>query len=454
MLYFSRPRTSLYGVDAYVVLFNGIRNKTQAYDLLKENHNLKATSCSVAKMMSSGYTSLDNQNVSGSVPAVSGPDHVELRFPESNLQTFPPSETQGKITGTFRPPSDADDTFSKPGPGGQDDNQSSGWQRYFSVTPYQPYFNVDTSDVLERIRDSLVPYKGTFAEKTLHNPDLLSTFVIRIRNLPKIQTRGTRSFVLVGGTLSTFQAHSQGILKLPGAPLLLPSVLLPGMDPFTAFDLVCFHCDWPYSPFASSHYRRMYGPFWICSTLVFVAAALGNFVAYIAHKSRHEHWNNDINQVTWSAGLFYGYVAIVPLALYFVLKYLSVPAGLVQLWCLFGYSLFVFIPASCLSVIPLEILRWVVAGAAGLMSATFLAINLRSHIKTASDRWNNRPLTLVQIGSLERDFDEMVSGYKCLYGDMCMTWCFTMCAHEVRCIVSVTIGQLSLVLKDANQRAP
>lgn len=254
-------------------------------------------------MMSSGYTTLDHQNVSGSVPAASGPDHVELRFPENNLQTFPPNQTQGKITGTFQPPTDADDSFSKPGPGGgQDENQPSGWQRYFGVAPYQPYFDVDTTDVLERIRDSLIPYRGTFSERTVHNPDL-------------------------------------------------------------------------------------YGPFWICTTLILVAAALGNFVGYIAHKRHHKHWNYDINQVTWSAGLFYGYVSVIPLAVYFLLKYFSVPSGLVNLWCLYGYSLFVFIPASCLSVIPLEIFRWVVVGAAGLMSATFLAVNLRSHIKTASERW-------------------------------------------------------------------
>ncbi|KAL5995928.1 hypothetical protein ACLOJK_026001 [Asimina triloba] len=92
------------------------------------------------KMMSSGYTSLDNQKVSGSVPvrslfhhhpcpilsllhvnlsdligiasffqAVASPEHVSVKFTESNLQTFPPSsETQGKIAGGYRPPKDAD----------------------------------------------------------------------------------------------------------------------------------------------------------------------------------------------------------------------------------------------------------------------------------------------------------------------------------------------------------
>ncbi|XP_058077716.1 uncharacterized protein LOC131226062 [Magnolia sinica] len=254
-------------------------------------------------MMSSGYTSLDNQKVSGSVPAVSGQDHVAVNFTESNLQTFPPSsETQGKISGAYRPPKDADDTFSKPAAGSPDEAQPTGWMRTFTVAAYKPYFDVDTSDVLERIKDSLFPFKGTFSEKTANNPDL-------------------------------------------------------------------------------------YGPFWICTTLIFVAASIGTFVTYLAHKLQKKAWDLDINLVTWSAGLFYGYVTVVPLGLYILLKYFSVPSGLVQLFCLYGYSLFIFIPASCLSVVPLEIFRWVIVGVAGFMSATFVALNLRTHIKSAGERW-------------------------------------------------------------------
>jgi protein YIPF1/2 len=80
--------------------------------------------------------------------------------------------------------------------------------------------------------------------------------------------------------------------------------------------------------------------------LIFVAASIATFVTYLSHKWHKEEWNYDINLVTWSAGLFYGYVTFVPLLLYVILKYFSAPAGLVQLWCLYGYSLFIFIPAS------------------------------------------------------------------------------------------------------------
>lgn len=108
-----------------------------------------------------------------------------------------------------------------------------------------------------------------------------------------------------------------------------------------------------------------YGPFWICTTLIFVAAAIGAFVTYLEHRWHKKDWSYDINLVTWSFGLFYGYVLLVPLGLYLILKYFSAPSGLVQLWCLYGYSLFVFIPAMVQIFIKIWILclqcviRWV-----------------------------------------------------------------------------------------------
>lgn len=50
----------------------------------------------------------------------------------------------------------------------------------FTVGAYRPYFDVDTSDVLERIRDSLFPFKGSFTEKTSDNPDLYAFYLLRI----------------------------------------------------------------------------------------------------------------------------------------------------------------------------------------------------------------------------------------------------------------------------------
>lgn len=140
----------------------------------------------------------------------------------------------------------------------------------------------------------------------------------------------------------------------------------------------------------TNHNPDMYGPFWICTTLIFVAAALGNYATYL---STHESWNLDISKVNWAAGLFYGYTCVLPLAIYFLLKYLNLSMGIVQLWCLYGYSLFVFIPASVLSIIPVEAFRWVIIAIAGLTSASFVAFNLKSHIGVSE--WS----IIIAIGS-------------------------------------------------------
>ena len=42
----------------------------------------------------------------------------------------------------------------------------------FAINYYRPYFDVDTADVLNRIKDSFIPISGNFVEKNAANPDL------------------------------------------------------------------------------------------------------------------------------------------------------------------------------------------------------------------------------------------------------------------------------------------
>lgn len=91
-----------------------------------------------------------------------------------------------------------------------------------------------------------------------------------------------------------------------------------------------------------------YGPFWICSTLVFLTAALGNFAAYLSYETSAagESWHYDVTLIPWAALMFYGYAGVIPVFLFFLLRYMGVVSNLIHLWCLYGYSLFAFIPAS------------------------------------------------------------------------------------------------------------
>lgn len=128
----------------------------------------------------------------------------------------------------------------------------------------------------------------------------------------------------------------------------------------------------------TTHQPDFYGPFWICTTLIFVTAAGGSAVE--ALNNQDQEWYYDVREVTFSAVMFYGYATVVPLLLYFVLRQLRQPLALQSLLCLYGYSLFVFIPISMLSVVNSELFRWVIVLFGVLESSAFLVINLRSRL--------------------------------------------------------------------------
>lgn len=77
-------------------------------------------------------------------------------------------------------------------------------------------------------------------------------------------------------------------------------------------------------------------------------AALGNYGTYLIQKRSEPNgdWEFDVSYVDWAACVVFGYAVAVPAAFYFLLQYFGLNANLVRLWCMWGYSLFVFIPAS------------------------------------------------------------------------------------------------------------
>ena len=91
-----------------------------------------------------------------------------------------------------------------------------------------------------------------------------------------------------------------------------------------------------------------YGLVWICTTLVFVLSSLGNCATYLVKKRTDSEapWVFDVNYINLAASLIFGYAIIVPVAFYFSLRYMGSRADLLRFWCLWGYSLFVFIPTT------------------------------------------------------------------------------------------------------------
>ncbi|CAK0784356.1 hypothetical protein CVIRNUC_007560 [Coccomyxa viridis] len=230
-----------------------------------------------------------------------------LRFQESNLPTYGIS---GKVGSTdvprvqsYAPSASLLGAGAVPSAGGSD-NPNAPRFSMFNMKSYRKYFNVDTQDVLIRMRDSVVgALKPDFFEKTTDNADL-------------------------------------------------------------------------------------YGPFWIATTLVFVTAVTGNYASYVSHNraqgktgSETQAWYYDIDKVGYSAIVFYGYVGVIGLALWAMLKWwFKSEVGLVQVWCIYGYALSIFIPISFVCVLPYEALRWAMIGVATVSSGLFLLLNFKGPI--------------------------------------------------------------------------
>eukprot|EP00003_Mantamonas_plastica_P027794 TRINITY_DN607_c1_g1_i1.p1 TRINITY_DN607_c1_g1~~TRINITY_DN607_c1_g1_i1.p1 ORF type:complete len:215 (-),score=21.69 TRINITY_DN607_c1_g1_i1:53-697(-) len=127
----------------------------------------------------------------------------------------------------------------------------------------------------------------------------------------------------------------------------------------------------------------LYGPFWVATTLIFAMAVTGNMASYFAFDGTGQssgtevkEWQYDFSQVTFATMLVYGYLFVFTLIKWMWLRYNEVPVTYMQMLCLYGYSMAVFIIASILCVIPSEVVQWIVVIAAFSMSAGFLLSNL------------------------------------------------------------------------------
>jgi hypothetical protein len=122
----------------------------------------------------------------------------------------------------------------------------------------------------------------------------------------------------------------------------------------------------------------LYGAVWISLTLVFLIGATSNLNSYFAHDSSKEPWERDYRLLTFASTMVVAYTFAVPLLIWASSLYVGVDPrpSLTKMVGIYGYSMFNFIPASLLCVIPLGGVQWVVVLAAGALSGVVLLRNL------------------------------------------------------------------------------
>jgi len=123
----------------------------------------------------------------------------------------------------------------------------------------------------------------------------------------------------------------------------------------------------------------LYGPFWICATLIFLIAATSNLSSYFAHGSEQEPWQHDFKILGFAASFVYGFSIAMPLVAWGAFRYLGISNGLtfVQLACLYGYSISTFLVACILCTVPSQGFQWFAVLFALAWSAHFLVKNLK-----------------------------------------------------------------------------
>lgn len=125
---------------------------------------------------------------------------------------------------------------------------------------------------------------------------------------------------------------------------------------------------WPRKNFVHVYLRRnpdLYGPFWICTTLVFAIAISGNISTFLSsHGNPNYKYTPEFRKVTIAATAIFSYAWLVPLALWGVLLWRSnkvmnlVSYSFMEIVCLYGYSLAVYIPAVIIWILPVMWLQW------------------------------------------------------------------------------------------------
>mmetsp|Transcript_17330 Transcript_17330/g.36555 ORF Transcript_17330/g.36555 Transcript_17330/m.36555 type:complete len:408 (-) Transcript_17330:116-1339(-) len=223
-----------------------------------------------------------------------------------------------------------------------------------SVEALRPYFNVDTADIIVRMKGSL-KYVATvdgFRNEVLYSDN---AFQLEYRN----DTGGEGAASSGGENGSENQPNTTGT---------------------------------PPPPTSSSTGKGpdLYGPVWITLTLVFFVAVTSNMSLYLHHHHKQkksiideggtaaeEQWDYDINQLLHATWILYSFSMALPSLFYFVLRLNNCNGlGLVDLICLYGYSLVPYLPVTWLCIVPFSWVQWLFLGIATVLSGMLVLRNV------------------------------------------------------------------------------
>lgn len=142
----------------------------------------------------------------------------------------------------------------------------------------------------------------------------------------------------------------------------------------------------------------LYGPFWICATLVITIGICGNLTKLFNHLDDPDyHYSPEFHRLVIAVTIVYSYAFFMPLLVrgaFFFAK-LESSSGYLDILCLYGYSLFVYIPISFLLLIPSGTVDWILVIIAASLSGAVVAISLWPLMRDGSKKSRLIILTFV-----------------------------------------------------------
>jgi hypothetical protein len=176
----------------------------------------------------------------------------------------------------------------------------------------------------------------------------------------------------------------------------------------------------------------LYGPLWVCMTLIFIIAVTSNLSAYMHHQqSSHAHhrshssssssgsnstntnndgsgaadeqeFENDLHHLVRALTVVSTFVFGVPTFFWLATICLGMPGVSLALWiCCYGYSMVPYQMAALLAWIPWEIVEWFVLASATAASALLVVRNLSTPLmqQDSSTHTKAAPLIMAMMGA-------------------------------------------------------
>ncbi|KAJ8919380.1 hypothetical protein NQ315_016473 [Exocentrus adspersus] len=142
----------------------------------------------------------------------------------------------------------------------------------------------------------------------------------------------------------------------------------------------------------------LYGPFWISVTLIFTIAISGNISNYLQNANSQFHWKYNFHLVSYAATTICLYVTLIPFILWGLLRWSiqindvegldeNVTPGALELICIYGYSLFIYIPISILWTIQISLLKWLLVLIAAFISGSVLLLTLLPALRLSKHKF-------------------------------------------------------------------